>query len=382
MGVDSYLFIAICYIILFIASFIISTKLKFYPVSSRFESIDGLRGLLASGVFIHHTVIWYNYLQTNNWVAPRNNLASFLGEGCVALFFMITAFLFANKIINTKNQDNKFWLTTILSRIFRIYPLYIVFLLAIIVVVFIKTDFTLHQTFTRFIVAVGKWLSCTILGNPSINGADILPISAGVAWSLPYEWFFYLALPLISILLCRKFNFWAILISLIGVIGFLNYFQPNWFLMLSFIGGIIPALILKINANANLNKWYYSVIVVLSLLTIIIFYSDLNRYVRSILLILVFIIITLKNDMFGILKQRFLAFLGEISYSTYLVHGLILFCTFSLIGLENVKTFSALEYTGIAIIICPIVVIISALSYYMIEKKSMDYFNKKKAAKR
>ncbi|RYZ83642.1 MAG: acyltransferase, partial [Proteobacteria bacterium] len=70
--------------------------------STRFVSIDGLRGYLAFAVYLHHSCIWYFYLQTGRWEVPPSSLYTMLGQGAVALFFMVTSFLFATKILYSK----------------------------------------------------------------------------------------------------------------------------------------------------------------------------------------------------------------------------------------------------------------------------------------
>ncbi len=97
MSINSYLFILICYSSIFISGFFISRIINFKTATNRFESIDGFRGLLATGVFIHHSIIWKNYLTTNIWELPKNHLAVHLGESSVAFFFMITSFLFKKR---------------------------------------------------------------------------------------------------------------------------------------------------------------------------------------------------------------------------------------------------------------------------------------------
>jgi peptidoglycan/LPS O-acetylase OafA/YrhL len=60
----------------------------------RYATIDGLRGYLAFLVFLHHSAVWFFYLKTNAWTGPPSNIYAQFGESSVALFFMITAFLF------------------------------------------------------------------------------------------------------------------------------------------------------------------------------------------------------------------------------------------------------------------------------------------------
>src|ERR1035438_10016436 len=67
-----------------------------------FQPIDGLRGYLAFFVFIHHSCIWYFYLKTGIWGEPDSHLFIQMGQMSVSFFFMITGFLFFNKLMDDK----------------------------------------------------------------------------------------------------------------------------------------------------------------------------------------------------------------------------------------------------------------------------------------
>jgi peptidoglycan/LPS O-acetylase OafA/YrhL len=57
---------------------------------------------------------------------------------------------------------------------------------------------------------------------------------------------------------------------------------------------------------------------------------------QILILCVAFIIIALGNDLFGILSSYGLKTLGEVSYSIYLIHGLVLYSLFSWIQLYPV----------------------------------------------
>ena len=169
MEVDGYLFILICYILIFTSGYIVSKLVNFSAESNRFESIDGFRGLLATGVFIHHSIIWYNYLHFSKWEVPSNILGIHLGESCVAFFFMITSFLFTNKLVNSKKQDFQFWKNILYSRILRLVPLYFVIITFCILFILTIDKFILNYSFYIFFIKCLKWYSFTILGLPEIS---------------------------------------------------------------------------------------------------------------------------------------------------------------------------------------------------------------------
>src|SRR4051794_29707847 len=72
------------------------------PSAGRYVSIDGLRGYLALAVLLHHACTWYFYARTGKWAPPPSNLYTHFGHSGVALFFMITGFLFFTKLLNSR----------------------------------------------------------------------------------------------------------------------------------------------------------------------------------------------------------------------------------------------------------------------------------------
>ena len=60
--------------------------------------------------------------------------------------------------------------------------------------------FRLRVTTPRAVLDTLHWLSFTITAMPNLNLTPT-PLIAGQAWSLPYEWWFYLSLPLAGALL-------------------------------------------------------------------------------------------------------------------------------------------------------------------------------------
>src|SRR5690606_3807599 len=76
----------------------------------------------------------------------------------------------------------------------------------------------------------------------------------------------------------------------------------------------------------------------------------------------------------GILKSSTLKLLGEISYSTYLMHGIIIFITlYFYYDLEEARKMSPAEFCSVMIVVTPLVVCVSFLSYQLIEKPCMNY---------
>ncbi|WP_282629926.1 acyltransferase family protein [Empedobacter sedimenti] len=377
MKIDSYLFITIIYFVIFISGYFLSKIVNFQSETNRFESIDGFRGLLATGVFIHHSIVWYNYIQFEKWEIPNNYLGIHLGESSVAFFFMITSFLFTNKLLNSKKQDLQFWKKILFSRIFRLVPLYFLIITFCILFVLTIDKFILNSSFYVFFIKCLKWYSFTILGYTEIStNISIGRMLSGVTWSLPYEWLFYFSLPLIGLILRKNKNIFAITISILFILFYLKINQIRLTHLISFLGGMIPAFILYFKPNINLNKNIYSFIAVFCIIISFSYNTSNDNYFSKLYLVVTFTLIALKTDIFGILKTNYLKYIGEISYSTYLIHGILLFSTFYFIGFKNIKTLNTYTYTIIVSVISILLIFTSTITFYYIEKPFMKLYYK------
>ena len=69
-------------------------------------SLDGLRGLLAMLVMIAHASAWRLYAVTGEWTVPPSSLCAHFAKSSVVLFFMITAFLFGSKLLESRERPS------------------------------------------------------------------------------------------------------------------------------------------------------------------------------------------------------------------------------------------------------------------------------------
>lgn len=371
-------FAIIIYCIAFFTAYLISLKYKIANTNNRYENIDGLRGFLALGVFIHHASIWHQYLQINSWESPKSYLYGHFGQTSVSFFFMITAFLFITKLIN--NGDKIFdWNSLYISRIFRIVPMYLVSISVLIMIVMIISNWKLNIGIFAFIRQLFYWGTFTVISCPKINGLEITNIiNAGVVWSLPYEWLFYLCLPLFALFILKKKPSYVYLVFSILFI-FIFYRFREFYLehVLSFLGGAIAPFIIKYGPKkVNYNSIFITFIVLICFFSILLFESSTDPLCK-LLIAIVFNLIALGNSIFGILKSSILKFLGEISYSTYLIHGILIFIVMYFgFGFKKVAYLTPLEYCITIFFLTPFLIIISSLTYRFIEKPGMNLSKK------
>ncbi len=366
-------FSIIIFLIAIITAYIIKRKYKIGTPSGRYETIDGMRGLLALSVFICHSAVWHQYLQIGKWAHPKSNLYYQFGQTSVTLFFMITSFLFISKLLHARETGFN-WKAFFISRIYRLAPMYYVSLLITIISIMFVCEWQLNSNLPNLISSIGEWSFFTIHHEPNINNSEYTLIMGGVVWSLPYEWFFYFSLPIISLFILKiKPQILYIGLGIIFIIIFCFVHDIKHIHLYAFIGGAIAPIIIKyFSFYKKINNTLVSMIIIICLF-LIGKYTNVSSLFCLLLITIIFTAIALGNTLFGILSNATLRFLGDICYSTYLLHGIILFTVYYWgFGLENVKNLSSPAYCAVVFAITPLVVFISFLGYKYIEKPFME----------
>jgi len=365
------LFAIVIFGVAYLTAYLIQLKYKNVVTSGRYETIDGLRGFLAIGVFIHHSSIWYQLIQTGNWELPDSNFYSQLGQTSVALFFMITSFLFITKLINTGEKFFN-WKHFFVSRIFRLAPMYYFSLTIIIIYVMFISNWKLNVPAIEWIQSIAQWLLFTTIDMPLINNVGITSlINASVSWSLSFEWLFYFSMPLLGlfILKVKPPAFYLIAALVVSAIIIKSHNISSLHHVVSFAGGAIAPFLIKYSAvNKKAKSIVFSMLIILCIVLLGQFHTS-ESVLCKILIAVAFTCIALGNDIFGILKKPVFKFLGEISYSTYLLHGILLFTVFHFgFGMEKSKMLSPTQFYGLIFLITPVLVLISFLGFNYIEK--------------
>ncbi len=367
---------AVCiYLVAFLTAYLINLKYRSHSTAGRNETIDGLRGFLGLAVFIHHASFWYNYAQVGKWRAPQSNMYIHMGQTSVSFFFMITSFLFISKLLNAKEGSFN-WRSFYISRIYRLVPMYFVSILLLFICVMTLSHWTLEVSSIEFAKSVLKWSTFTYFGGSAINNvAETAIVNAGVIWSLPYEWLFYFSLPLMGLfLLSKRPSPVFIVSSLVFVLAYLVAHKGVVMQhILSFVGGAIAPFIIKYSPKkVNVNTWVANGLIVLCLY-LIGYFDSANHLLCKILIAFIFTLVALGNSFFGVLTNSTVKFLGDICYTTYLMHGMVLFTVLYWgIGIGQVKQFSPTEYCGVILLMTPLVVLVSFLGYRFVEKPYMN----------
>lgn len=341
-----------------------SAQLNSFDSLSRHSPLDGLRGLLALTVFVHHFYITYTWKTTGNWIRPEGNLMNNTGAVSVSLFFLITGYLFLNML----QKPTIDWKKLYLSRIRRIMPLYYLVSLIIIVI----TLLTIDTTYTT--KALVRWLIhwLTFRGD-DLAGFPTATMIAAVNWTLIYEWGFYLALPAIYAITQKKIPSKIVLIiTVLLCIWISRHTNNSLYLLFAVSYGAIhfkqPIQRLIHNRSKLLN------ILLPLLLIITLCFTKAYTVPQKLLLGILFAFIVNGYSFFNILNNRSLKLLGDASYSIYLLHGLVLYIAFTLLpGFDFTQ--SRLHYDLTFPFIYIIVIVISFLSYLYIERPFLNRKN-------
>jgi len=375
--IQDYINILIC--VLAMISIVIFAKtifLKFNLLQhisfpKRESGIDGLRGYLALLVLFHHFSLTYYWLKLGEWKSPEQLYFQNFGKVGVSIFFIITGYLFIGKLLRNNFKVNLKELA--LSRVFRIMPLYIFVFIFIFFIVMFLTNFQIIVSPQELLVSLFRWL---VFHGSTINDfEDTRRVIAGVDWTLKYEWFFYITLPIIAFLFRLSHKLSALFITLLVVY---MYFYPfklmafnSVYLILFLIGGWMSYLE-SFFTNKILDSYFPNIFTIL-LFILSIFIFEPFSVLQILTMSLFFVFVVRGVSIFGLLKTDFSIYLGEISYSIYLLHGLVLFIMYSLLPIYSMGSKSLIFHLYFLPLITFVVILVSSFTYIYIEKPGMKY---------
>lgn len=348
------------------------------PDHRRFGAIDGLRGYLALAVMGAHFFVWTQSIGLGGqWAAPAVGFVNQMGLGSVALFFMITGFLFYPRIL--KGIEHIDFVSLYVARIFRILPLVIVSVVVITTIIYTRTriapGWELAPAWVRWI---SGWDEPDLLGY-----ADSGRLNAYVLWSLYYEWVFYLILlPATALLVsvARRLNVpsWMVPVGLVVAAivarklmgqgsthpGIMKYLPLFFFGMIAFECQARPAL------AARLRGPVAGALAAVGLLGGMIWQSHPFGGALP-LFAFFFICVACGNTIFGMLRTRGALVLGECSFGIYLLHGILLDALFvSLLPAVPAPSMGLLAVLLPVIMLA--VVLVSAGAHLLIERPGIE----------
>jgi peptidoglycan/LPS O-acetylase OafA/YrhL len=345
---------------------------------------EGMRGILALSVFFHHAVVWWFVLKDGRWLLPPSNFYAQMAVVPVTLFFFLTGFLFWSKLLVKPEQE---WKSFLRARIRRLAPAYLGAMVLFLISVIALSHGIRHESWPRLLLNTARWTPFAFGGEPDINQLPHTVYLMTVVWSLRWEWLFYIAVPLLGWFAAKN---WRCLWLIAGVLALHagsellangshrihGAFTAAWFLRhcaYNFSIGIIAAcLVARFDWGKAARSWIASLVALGTLAIVVVALPVTYGYgaLESIILGLPFLIFAYGNDVFGLLRMNALIFLGQISYSVYMLHCLVLGTV--MIGLRAYVPLSPLAYWGVIAMIGTAVLVVATLTHRWLEAPFMQ----------
>jgi peptidoglycan/LPS O-acetylase OafA/YrhL len=199
-------------------------------------------------------------------------------------------------------------------------------------------------------------------------------ITAGVTWTLIYEWLFYLSLPIMGLIFFRaKPGFITLFLSIFFVFIIYRYNLLKPINFYSFGAGLLAAFLVRSKTFvAIIPRKVFSAIAILCLVATIYFFETPYEIFPLTLVAIAFIIIAGGDTLFGLLSNKVSRMMGQISYPMYLLHPILLFVTFRFaLGFDNAEQQPVYAYWLIVSICASALVLICFAVHYFIEMPCM-----------
>lgn len=294
--------------------------------TSRILAMEGLRGFAVGLVFlVHFGTLFKEYLIGSSAISSVVNYAASAGNCGVDLFFALSGFLIYGAVLSKSIDYRKF----IHRRIVRIYP---TFLVVLGIYLIGSKIYPLESKIPSGFCSGFIFIVANILLLPGIF--PINPIIT-VSWSLSFELFFYLVIPFIVGLTGMR-NWQShrriVIFVCLSIVIIVFCQWENYSRSMMFVAGILVYEIINFqNLSFLKNRTIKTSLMVIILLTVPAFQflveqnSDANIPTLFVgfgsLLLMTFQNGTVFQKVFS---WRLIRWLGNISYSYYLIHGLTL----------------------------------------------------------
>lgn len=324
----------------------------------RFAGVDGLRGFLAMGVLFTHVINTWHFYTQGTWSDHSDNGLGSTGETGVALFFMITGFLFWRRVLRSPADGALDTVALYRSRVRRIVPMYAASVLLVLAVVAVMSGFSLDSSPVQLLKELRPWLAFGFMDTGQINGVADARYINPVYWTLAFEWGFYLALPFLAL-----FSRGPRSIVLFALAVFFGLRVP---VTLNFLGGALAALAVERGLLGRRLESAYLTPVALAALFAGLHFS--YSAVHTLLLFVFFLFVVGGNTLYGLLATAPARLLGMVSYSYYLLHSIVLFVIMRQVEAHiSLSNLGVPEYWIFAGLAAAATALLSALSYRHLE---------------
>jgi len=310
----------------------------------RLIPMEGLRGLAVFLVFIqHYFTFGIPFVGNFDILMNFNNKLKIYGNLGVDLFFILSGYLIYGGLLRRRQRFLKF----MRRRYERLYP---AFLAVVAPLVMAHLYFNTHKIPTGFIS--GFWyIILNILMLPGLFPIEPLH---GVTWSLSYEMFFYIVLGLgvnfidlgswagrsriililgLALLLC-------VLTMALGVGG------ENWGMPIRMVAFFAGMLLIELETLRMEYPPVWLIVLFWALLALLQSNITMPLYIGFPLNAIVFGLVCGKcfhndNAFSDVFSWRPIRWLGNMSYSYYLVHGPVVLGFFAVCSAVGIKVISS-----------------------------------------
>jgi exopolysaccharide production protein ExoZ len=304
----------------------------------RIISLEGIRGLAALLVFfVHYHSLFKHYLRADSLSFSMSHFSWSVGPSGVDLFFVLSGYLIYRIVMQKQTSYSRF----MYRRAERIYPTFLFVLAAYITLSLAVPG---QNKLPPDPAGAGLFILENVALLPGVF--NITPIIT-VAWSLSYEWFFYATIPaLVSVLGMKR---WKVskrvvvitVLSVTYIICGIGRKLPHIHLPMFALGMLIYEFSGSAWVKSKLSRAGEVAAIVIFVACFPLVYllqsrqsgsdADTTLWDGSVIGILYggffwFFMYALNYD--GVLKRSLscapLRWMGNISYSYYLLHGLVL----------------------------------------------------------
>jgi peptidoglycan/LPS O-acetylase OafA/YrhL len=317
--------------------------------------LDGLRGMAAIYVMIGHArwLLWegyaQGYLQHPGDYSFLNKILMYFfalftyGHEVVLFFFVLSGFVIHLKYAKNLQKSNTPQFSFgnyFYKRVKRIYP---PFIFAILLTLLLDSlgknfNFGIYNGTTPYPlinenIGNSDWSAKSFFGNLLFLFRNYFPLfgTNGPAWSLKYEWWFYMLYPLFLLMGTKKILYPTILMAVLFIASFFPLYWPERLLQDIFsmmITWWLGVLLAEVYAGRIRIKYKY-----LALAVVVIFFSpmlktankilyDLNMAVFFFGLMAFFLALSSSNRLVKAVEK--LKIFGDFSYTLYIIHFPIL----------------------------------------------------------
>jgi peptidoglycan/LPS O-acetylase OafA/YrhL len=344
------------------------------PLEGDLRILTSLRFLAAFWVVVFHFRTRISYPDNYVWDIVDN------GARGVDFFFILSGFVLYH-VYGDAIRNNAFKLPRYLQKRFsRIYPLHFATMIAMFALAIARNGAgDLGKLF-------GDLFSSTfLLHSWGVTGGLVLN---GQSWTISSEFFAYILFGLAAIYARRAFSsVWVILLAFVVSFVAIHYFAlaigKTSFMHMTWDFGalrIVPLFLLGM-----LLRWATSYVqpaqaVVLGALGVVSFLIIADDPEVTYPLILPFSLLIVSGARLSGLKwaplnQTPFVYLGEISYSTYLVHSFTMFFYFDVFPKLAPDFLSWMDLNVHLVVFTLFTIAASALSYHLIEHPARSYLN-------